>query len=66
MREEVLVLRGEDRITNNGRDVFILDVPPVLSCHLDERLTIGIVNMADRRKFKRIKGSMLGRLVRSK
>jgi hypothetical protein len=52
MCEEVLVLGGEDRITNNGRDVLILDVPPVLSCHLNERLTIGIVNVADRRKLK--------------
>ena len=52
MCEEVLVLGGEDRITNNGRDVLILDVPPVLSCHLNERLTLGIVNVADRRKLK--------------
>jgi hypothetical protein len=52
MREEVLVLCGEDRISNNGRDVLILDVPPILSGHLNERLTIGIVNVSDRRKLK--------------
>jgi hypothetical protein len=52
MCEEVLVLGGEDRITNNEWDVLILDVPPVLSCHLNERLTVGIVYVADRRKLK--------------
>ncbi len=52
MCEKVLVLGGEDSITNNGRDVLVLDVPPVLFCHLNERLTIGIVNVPDRRKLK--------------
>ena len=50
--EEVLVLCGDDRIPDNGRDVLVLDVPPVLFCHLNERLTIDIVNVADRRKLK--------------
>jgi hypothetical protein len=62
MCEEVLVLGGEDRITNNGRDVLILDVPPVLSCHLNERLTIGIVNVADRRKLKTSKRFYVGQV----
>ena len=52
MCEEVLVFRSEDRISNNWRDILILDVPPVFSCHLNERLTIGIVNVSDRRKLK--------------
>src|SRR3972149_4509555 len=52
MREEVLVFGGEDRITNNGRDVLILDDPPVLFCQLNERLAVGIVDGADGRKLK--------------
>jgi len=52
MCEKVLVLSGEDRITNNGRDVLILDDPPVLSCQLKKRLAVGIVDVADRGKLK--------------
>lgn len=52
MREEVAVLRGEDRISNNGWNVLILGDQPVLSCQRNERLAVGIVDVADRRKLK--------------
>jgi hypothetical protein len=51
MGEEVLVLGGENRFTNNGRDVLILGDLPVLP-YLTERLAVGIVNVADRRKLE--------------
>jgi hypothetical protein len=57
MREKVLVLSGEDRITNNGRDVLILEVPPVLFCQLNKRLAVGVVDVADRRKLEAGEGS---------
>jgi hypothetical protein len=52
MGEEILVLSGEDRIANNGRDVLILGDLPILSCQLNERLAVGIVDAADRGKLK--------------
>jgi hypothetical protein len=57
MREKVLVLSGEDRITNNGRDVLILEDPPVLFCQLNKRLAVGVVDVADRRKLEAGEGS---------
>jgi hypothetical protein len=57
MREKVLVLGGEDRITNNGRDVFMPDDLPVLFCQLNKRLAVGVVDVADRRKLEAGEGS---------
>jgi hypothetical protein len=52
MCEEVLVFGGNDRITNNGGDVPILDVPSVLCRHLKQRLTVDIIDAADCGKIK--------------
>ena len=59
MREKVLVLGGEDRITNNWRDVLILDDPPVFPCQLHEQLAVGVVDVPDRRKLEAGEGSYL-------
>ena len=52
MGEEILVFRSDNCVTDNPRDVLILCEPPVLSCQFHERLAVGIVNGADRRKLK--------------
>jgi hypothetical protein len=59
MRKKVLVLSGEDRIANNGRDILILEDPPVLFCQLEKRLVIGVVDVADRRELEAGEGSYL-------
>lgn len=63
MGEEVLVLGGENRITNNGRDVLIPGDLPVLSCYLNDRLVVGIVNVADCRKLKAGKWSYVRQIA---
>jgi len=52
MREEVLVLGGEDGATNHRRDVLILADPPVFGSYLHQRLAIDVVDVADPREFE--------------
>src|ERR1019366_9479841 len=52
MREEVLVLRGQDGAANNGRDVRIRGDLAVFRGHLDKRPAVDIVDVADGRKLK--------------
>src|SRR5512132_1396480 len=52
MGEEILVFRSDNCVTDNPREILILCEPPVLSCQFRERLAVGIVNGADRRKLK--------------
>ena len=52
MGEEVLVLGGEDRIPNNGRDVLIPGDLAAFRSHLNERLTVDVVDVADGGELK--------------
>ena len=49
VREEVLVLRGQDGLAHDGRDFFVFEDPPVLARELDEHLAAGIGDLADGR-----------------
>ena len=52
MREEVLVLSGEDGAGNHQRDVLIPADPPVFGGHLYQRLAIDVVDVADGREIE--------------
>ena len=47
VREEALVLRGENRLTHDRRDVCVLGDRAVLAGQLDERLAVGVVDVTD-------------------
>ena len=52
MREEVLVLRGQDRVPNHGRDVVVPGDLAVFRGHLNQRPAVDVVDVADGRKLK--------------
>ena len=52
MREEVLVLRGQDGSANNGRNVLIRGDLAVFRGHLNERPAVDIVDVTDSGKLK--------------
>jgi hypothetical protein len=52
VREETLVFRGQNRPTDNGRDVGILGDGAVLAGELDERLPVDVVDVTDRGEFE--------------
>ena len=64
--EEALVLGGQDRVTNDRRNVLVPRDLAVLARQLDERPAGGVVDVTDRRELKRVKGPRSGRLWRSK
>src|ERR1700694_2909550 len=52
MREEVLVLRGDDRVANNGGNFLISCDLAGFRPHLLKWPAVGIVNSSDRRELK--------------
>ena len=52
MEKEILVLRGDDRITNNRGNVRVLHDLPVFFCELEEHFAVSVVYMADRWELK--------------
>ena len=60
--EEALVLRGQDRVTHDRRDVLVLRDLPVLSGELDERLAVGVVDVTDGRKLEPREGPQVGQV----
>jgi hypothetical protein len=65
MGKEVLVLGGENRVADNRGDVLIRDDWAV-ACRLDQRLTVGVVDLSNGWKLKTGEWLEIGRLVRSK
>ncbi|MGA2119244.1 MAG: hypothetical protein ABSH56_31390 [Bryobacteraceae bacterium] len=66
MGEEVLVLRGEDRTPNDGRDVLIPGDLTVFGSDLNERPVGDIVDVANRGKVKPIEGLHVGQVRSAK
>ena len=62
MREEVLVLRGEDGAANDGRDVLIRGDLAVFRGHLNERPAVDIVDVADGGKLKPVECLQVGQI----
>ena len=52
MREEVLVLSGEDGAGNHQRDVLIPADPPMFGGHLYKRLAVDVIDVADGREIE--------------
>ena len=48
----MLVFRGKNRVTHDRWDVLVLRDLPVLSGELDERLAVGVVDVADGGKLE--------------
>ena len=61
--EEALVLGGQDRVTNDRRNVLVPRDLAVLSGQLDERPAAGVVDAADRWKLKTREGPQVGQVV---
>jgi hypothetical protein len=60
MGEKVLVLRGEDRTANDGRDLLIPGDLTVFGSDLNERPVGDIVDVANCGKVKPIEGLQVG------
>ncbi len=61
--EEALVLGGQDRVTNDRRNVLVPCDLAVLSGQLDERPAVGIVDAADRGELKTRERPQVGQVV---
>ena len=59
-REEVLVLRGQDGLAHDGRDLVVFEDAPIFARELDQHLAPRVGDLADRRGSKRMKGLEVG------
>jgi hypothetical protein len=63
VREEALVFGGQDRVSHNGWDVGVLRNLPVLRGELDQRLAVGVVDVADGGELKAREWPELGQIL---
>jgi hypothetical protein len=63
MGEEPLVLRGENRLTHDRRDVGVGGDVAVLPGELDQRLAVGVVDVTDAGKFKARETPQVGKVL---
>jgi hypothetical protein len=66
VREEVLVLGGQNRVAEDGRHFVVGDDSAVFPGQLDEDRAPGVIDLADRGELEANEGSMSGSPVRSK
>ena len=61
--EEALVLGGQNRVTNDRRDVLIARDVPVLPGERDERLAVGVVDVTNGRKLEPHQRTQVGHVL---